>query len=918
MAKQHFYSRVPSRVAMYYKANGFDTFATSEGVTQEFVETNLSSILDQKPTAVELTQIRNNELAPIYAHFLANDGSLVESCVSFLDSDYSGERSSFVVHSIILNEKERKEIHYHKHSKAINDSLFLHDLSSFNIDNYDAKPIKDYPTVDINRMNLENPISDYLLQFDPTTTKRFIFALIYAIMGKYKAVHVVLPNNKNSEHSLEFFNNILQILPYHLRKSVSFVSRVSDYNKYPGFKLKIITDDMTTAPTSKGVTINFKLNECFGIKESDFSALENIPDFLYYLIGKKEERYEMFEFFQYAEENQAEFKELDMKSFVDLMFLFKASSGLYEEDKVLPNDDSMMTFINAYEKERDALCNDFRMNIMKSFRRYPDKYLLMPKQLFNKMIKLYPSEPVGTKHIFMNMCLDLIHTDLMRKELFSFIKSCYDKEEDETKEQIINHLCSVFNGEFLQEQILEFFEKNFEFIGEKVRKNVLDTLFLAIRTVSIQNNLFMFMNSKYEVFTFEEKKMLYDAAAFHLPEGDKLAKELLNLCDEHIVLEDDKLKEAYSKSLCKLLLDEQRAKLELLLSVVAESNGFTFEVITRAIFTKWRRRKFSGDFIVMACRGSLLDRVKKISKMWIISQDDIEDELSKKFIKFVKDGFDTYPCVVEIDEIYESIEAFNNEFSNVDIDKCADFKAEFKNDIIDVLILNTLVNVFKSKNKDAVEKLIEYTKTNELILNSENYHVLSDYLSLKEGIKSGNALDVLKTLVAFVSNPEFSKKVGAYLVTDILSDINLKSETDVLSNEYAMLLVSINYLKTGKLKISNAYDKISEQISHLYEDNENEKFKVQTGECIALKNLLDIASRTYASEYKDKFINEIESMDTGISVSTNEIFVKYGKAQLQNILNSVLPKVQEINNMVISRTKGIKSNAKLFAKVVKL
>ena len=38
MAYQHFYSRVPARVSMYHKADGFDTFAHSEGLERDFIE----------------------------------------------------------------------------------------------------------------------------------------------------------------------------------------------------------------------------------------------------------------------------------------------------------------------------------------------------------------------------------------------------------------------------------------------------------------------------------------------------------------------------------------------------------------------------------------------------------------------------------------------------------------------------------------------------------------------------------------------------------------------------------------------------------------------------------------------------------------------------------------------------------------
>ena len=42
MALQHLYSRVPARASMFNKADGYDTFACSDGLTREFIERELS------------------------------------------------------------------------------------------------------------------------------------------------------------------------------------------------------------------------------------------------------------------------------------------------------------------------------------------------------------------------------------------------------------------------------------------------------------------------------------------------------------------------------------------------------------------------------------------------------------------------------------------------------------------------------------------------------------------------------------------------------------------------------------------------------------------------------------------------------------------------------------------------------------
>ena len=44
MSYQHFYSRVPARVSLYNKIDGFDTFAHSAALDREFILGELSAV----------------------------------------------------------------------------------------------------------------------------------------------------------------------------------------------------------------------------------------------------------------------------------------------------------------------------------------------------------------------------------------------------------------------------------------------------------------------------------------------------------------------------------------------------------------------------------------------------------------------------------------------------------------------------------------------------------------------------------------------------------------------------------------------------------------------------------------------------------------------------------------------------------
>ena len=106
MAKQHFYSRVPARGSLYNRADGFDTFAHSQGLSREFIERELSAVYENKLTKQDGEAIRTGKMPAVYSQSCLKSGALVQSCVSYLPKDYTGERSAYLCHSLILSEEE--------------------------------------------------------------------------------------------------------------------------------------------------------------------------------------------------------------------------------------------------------------------------------------------------------------------------------------------------------------------------------------------------------------------------------------------------------------------------------------------------------------------------------------------------------------------------------------------------------------------------------------------------------------------------------------------------------------------------------------------------------------------------------------------------------------------------------------------
>ena len=912
--KQHFYSRVPSRIAMFYKSNGFDTFACSEDVSRDLIEKDLAILLEQRLSPEELGLLRNDKLSPVYCHFSTKDGDFIESCVSFLNSDYTGERSSYLVHSLLFDEKEEKLAHYNDKYKTIIKDMYINDLSSFDITSPQAKPDRMYPEKAWKNEDLSEPIKWLIERFDALTLKKLIFALTLAICGKYKSVYVVIPNGENTDVAVKFFNSIIMIFPYHMRKYLSFVSRVHDFNKYSGFKFKIMSDKMGIAPQNKGVTINFISNLTYNIKDSDLKIAGIIPDFLYRLINHDEERYAFFNFVNRIVTTIPDFKGLDIKVLVELVSLFRSSCGFYEEKTVLPDDDSIMNYLNIYEKYRDGLTDEYRMNGMMAFKRYPNNYVLIPRTVFNKLTKIYPDEIAGTKHIIMNVCLDLIHTDLMRSQLFAFIRSSYDAEDEESKESILKNLANVLYGGFLLSPIIEMFKKYFDTQKEEIREIILRKLFLSIRTNEIQQPLFEFVSEKYNIFTESEKELFYNVAAEHLPEGDELAKNLLNLCDTHILEEPDELKNYYSKALCKVLLKEDKTKEKLLLPLVSASSGFTFYEITKVVFTSWRKRKIATEFITLSCKGTLAERVTKIVKMWELVQNEIEDNLMKKFINAVIDGFDANPCQCEVGEIFDAQVNLVLGLQMVDNPLSDSFALEFNTQVINKLLKKALVDVFKSPTPEAVEKVVNYAQYNEIIKQEPNYPALELYLKIKEAIKVLDYDLLFNSLDEIMKYKEVTKKVATYLSIDVINKYNNETFDDLINENLLICYVVTNKLRYNQYRFSNVYDNLIEMMNKVLGEDVY-KMKVQEYTCILIKKIIEIAIKLEKvnNEYKE----DVRNNENGLSPVIKDIFKKYGMKQLKLIYQPLKPS-QDFDKYVQSQTKGMKSTAGLFAKVVKV
>ena len=74
MSYQHFYSRVPARVSLYNKIDGFDTFAQSAGLDGDFVVNELSVVYKDNLDVHDSMRVRRGEVPTVYSHQVLPSG----------------------------------------------------------------------------------------------------------------------------------------------------------------------------------------------------------------------------------------------------------------------------------------------------------------------------------------------------------------------------------------------------------------------------------------------------------------------------------------------------------------------------------------------------------------------------------------------------------------------------------------------------------------------------------------------------------------------------------------------------------------------------------------------------------------------------------------------------------------------------
>ena len=233
MSHQHFYSRVPARVSLYNKIDGFDTFAHSSGLKEDFIVGPLSTVYHDKLNIHDSMKIRKGEISTVYSHIILPTGSAVHTALTYLPLDFTGERSSYLAHSLILSEEEKEKAYSGSETFVFNKDLFVTDISSFGITSPGAVPITNLPEKSYFLRPLFDP-RGITFKYNSEMMKSFLYSLIAAICGQGRDVYFRLPceDADVSEEALGFINAVMTIMPYSLREKLSFVTFINDSHEY--------------------------------------------------------------------------------------------------------------------------------------------------------------------------------------------------------------------------------------------------------------------------------------------------------------------------------------------------------------------------------------------------------------------------------------------------------------------------------------------------------------------------------------------------------------------------------------------------------------------------------------------------------------------------------------------------------------
>lgn len=860
MSLQHFYSRVPARVSMYNKRDGFDTFAHSAGLDRDFVLGPLSQVYIDRLKYLDQIKVRRGEMPVVYSQALLAGGESVQTTVSYLPLDFTGERSAYLAHSLILTEQEKEGLFSCQDAYTFNPDIFVTDISSFEITSPSATKNSNLEELPYTTRRFSNA-GAVIKKYNPEMVKSLLYSLLSAVCsgGLDVYFHLPCPDYAASSEALEFINAILSILPYSLRARVSFVTFVTDVDSHPGFKLKCAASYCDRIYPHRGVFYDFATGMVSG-QPVDYQRNLSLVNFLYSLYDNKSLRDEFHAYVAGIEKTYDGFV-VDVRNLSEMVFVFWQCSGFFVEQSVLPNDLTVSSFFRMYGSYRYGMSTEYRVKAYRCLARYAADHRVIPADIFAMLWSLYPDECVPAKAVALDVLLSLIHVPAMREDLFDFISKNYPGEIDRVKLVVNSNLARVFYGGFLQHKILSFFDRNFASEPVETTDLIVDKLLLTIRTPQIQREIVAFLDRHYIRLTPTQKAKLYNTCLEMIPECDLLSVMLINLVNRHITWADADIKNYMRENLTRLLGESLSRGERNLAAILIDSNGFCEEIATSYI---WEHRIGGEVFMDTLAAMGVYKRATKLIRMYKTLPNLTDEDYENLLSAFTEMSVSVLPSTM-----YEILQ----------VDKAAGHSLpekqanHFRSTIIYPTMPYTFLDVFKVKyGKEGVDILLKYAHGKPALTNSEQYLVVQNYLAMVEAAKSGDTEGAFRRVLAMPSNKVVRHDIADYVRMCALDTAN-QDETTTFIFELV-----ISYLKTESFRFDVLYTKYRK----IFEDNNSDREGIKAmidpadrrGAADAMKLLLSAIEGLFVAS--DEFESMLISSACGLGRAINEFVEIYG------------------------------------------
>ncbi len=862
MAYQHFYSRVPARISVFNKIDSFDTFAHSAELDRDLILGELSPVYADKLNKHDAGKIRRAEIPTVYSQILLPSGKTVQSALTYLPLDYTGERSAYLVHSLVLNDEDRSKIFANPAALSFNPQMFVRDVSGFKITAPNAAPNRALAQ----SAYVPRPVSSVAKvtsRYNPEMLARFLYAIVASLCGKGNQIYFRLPvdDKRASAEALELISAVMNVLPYNMRELLSFVTFVGDQSHYPEFRLKCVSSDCRMNVADGAVCFDFSASTVAGMGV-DFEMNRPLVGFLYSLFDNPTVR-DAFHIYTARILATYEDRALNLAMLNELIFMFWQCSGFFVEESVLPNDNMIVEFFSVYEKYREALTDDYRERAYKCLDRYAKASVPIPTMIFKKLSELYPGDSVPAKRVALGVMLNLIHTDVMRERLFRLIKNNYSEETDEVKAIINDDLARVFYGGFLQNEILGFFDSNFDSEPRATQNVILQKLLLSVRTPAVQDRIMSILDSRYEAMSKEQRVKIYASLVEMIPECDRLSSLTVWFINKHLGGERQELIDAINNKIIEYLSEDYKRESHLLLPILTYFPGFSEDIVIKLVFTHWKDSVVTYEYTQLINAQSSYQKLKKIIHI-CKTVPDITADVLEKFI-------------VGTSSLLLDVQATLYDFLSADAEAKRLLPEELYRLLCEKLIYPAVIysfyDVFKVKyGKEGIDLLIKYVGENSALCEAEQYERVLKYTELTGRAEQEDATGVF---ICIGGLPEDQKTR-----IDIANHIRMCALNRSTQSEKTALIYELcmNYLKTSQLRFDNVYEQYKKSVEDRMEnDDELDLAPEKLEKAIlgaTLEMMLDIAIEISLAD--DKYMGMLCDDSSGFPRAIKSFILEYG------------------------------------------